>query len=539
MKQLNYLSVRQKILIIVMFALVGFAVLIAMSVTTVKRSNQLLVEVREVYYPVLEQSAFNEVQLERISEGLNTSVTIGDSEALADTDQQFSALQSSFEQQKSKLPELQGQLGEIENLATTYYQNARSIALSMIDGTADFSRITGKAAENSARLERLVTALASFKSQSQQAFDVRIDDLKKSGEDAASATIITGGLVTGCLLIITLIISANIVGNIQQVSSSLREIADGEGDLTQRIDYSGRDEFANLVRYFNRFLDKMQASLASALETIHELSEVADSLSSASTETNAQIAAQSTAIRHTSEALTEMFTSVKHIAEHAALASQSASETDHEANSGKAVVGSNVRAIQELATEIGTTASVIEQLESYTKNAENILESIRAIAEQTNLLALNAAIEAARAGEQGRGFAVVADEVRTLASRTQDSTLEIKQVLEELQTTAKSAVKAMDRGSSMVEHSVEQSATAGNSLSAITDKVGAITALNDQIATATEEQQQTSEQIQDYVVEIEMMANQATESTSELDSISQSIRSVTHKLSDVTSQFKV
>ena len=195
--------------------------------------------------------------------------------------------------------------------------------------------------------------------------------------------------------------------------------------------------------------------------------------------------------------------------------------------------------INELASEIEQTSEEIVRLESYTDNVGSILDTIRGIAEQTNLLALNAAIEAARAGEQGRGFAVVADEVRSLASRTQDSTQEIQQVLEELQGASKSAVAAMSRGTSKAGSSVDQSATAGESLLNITDKVGGIVDINTQIAAATEEQNQTSELISQYVEDIQTMAQDAISSTSKLDGVSQSIQELSERLNTVANQFRV
>lgn len=233
------------------------------------------------------------------------------------------------------------------------------------------------------------------------------------------------------------------------------------------------------------------------------------------------------------------FKTVKHVAEHAADASHAATTADAEARSGSAVVDRTIAAINDLAGEVESTSQAISRLEGYTNNVGTILATIRGIAEQTNLLALNAAIEAARAGEQGRGFAVVADEVRTLASRTQHSTLEIQKVLEELQLSAKGAVQAMARGTDMARRGVEQSDVAGNSLRAITDKVSAITVVNSQIATATEEQAQTSQLIQGYVHEIHQMAQDAIGATSELDEVSRTLQQVTERLNEVTGQFRV
>ncbi|MBD1390986.1 methyl-accepting chemotaxis protein [Neiella sp. HB171785] len=509
------------------------------SASAANRSNQILHEVSTIYYPVLERATFNNVQLERIAEGLNTAVTIGDEESLQVTDEQFDALLKSFASQKQLVTYRANEVSQIEQQAKDYYQQSRAIAASMIDGTADFATIGAKAAETANKLNELQGLLENFQQQSQAKFDALIEELNERGETSLQTTLITGIIAILVIVAITLVISAKISTNLKQLTRSLRDIAEGDGDMTVRLEYVGRDEMAKLVHFFNLFLDKMQQSLSEALSTIDELSRVADQLAQASTETNEQIGSQGQAITQTTHALNELFGSVKHIADYASDASEAASKADQEAVSGSAVVNSTIESINLLATEMQSTARVIADLEGYTNNVGDILEAIRGIADQTNLLALNAAIEAARAGEQGRGFAVVADEVRTLASRTQESTHEIQSVLEELQTTAKSAVQAMDRGNSMATSSVQQSSSAGQSLATITEKVAAITVVNDQIATATGEQHQTSQQIQDLVDEIQQMAHQATTSTSELDQISQAIRSVTQKLTSVTGQFKV
>ncbi|MCM2678843.1 methyl-accepting chemotaxis protein [Echinimonas agarilytica] len=539
MSFLNYLSIRQKVLLISVVALIGFISLLLMGASSINASNKQVLEVQNVYYPVLERASFNNVQLDRISEGLNTAVTIADEDFLAVTDEQFKQLIDSIDSQKKTIPHKAQELSQISQHADDYYVASRNIAQSMIDGTADFSKIGAQAAATAAQLEELSKELDEFQNGSKIGFDNLVNQLREDGQATLDMMLVIGVVAIILIAAITYLISGQISSSVSRVTHSLQEIAEGDGDLTVRINYVGRDELAELVHFFNLFLEKMQSNITSAISTIGELSKIAEQLSMASASTNAQITSQGNAIEQTSQALQEMFESVRHIANHAAEASGAATEADNEAQSGSGVVDSTIHAINDLAKEVETTAEVITKLENYTNNVGDILEAIRGIADQTNLLALNAAIEAARAGEQGRGFAVVADEVRTLASRTQDSTHEIQQVLEELQSTAKHAVDAMQRGNSMANRSVEQSGTAGQSLHKITEKVAAITVVNDQIASATEEQHQTSVLIQGYVSEIHNMAREAITSTSELDQVSQTIREVTNKLHEVTNQFKV
>nr|MBP7548464.1 methyl-accepting chemotaxis protein [Corallincola sp.] len=253
------------------------------------------------------------------------------------------------------------------------------------------------------------------------------------------------------------LIAGNISRSVLKVARSLEAMAQGDGDLTVRLHHDGQDELAELVNGFNQFISKLRDSIRAVVDSVSQLRATTGQLASSSNAATAQIAAQGNAIDQTTTALSEMFMTVKHVAEHAADASAAATAADSEARSGSAVVDRTIAAINDLAGEVASTAQAIAQLEGYTSNVGTILATIRGIAEQTNLLALNAAIEAARAGEQGRGFAVVADEVRNLASRTQQSTVEIQGVLEELQHSAKGAVQAMQRGTDMARRGVEQS----------------------------------------------------------------------------------
>ncbi|MGC3835612.1 methyl-accepting chemotaxis protein [Moritella viscosa] len=262
-------------------------------------------------------------------------------------------------------------------------------------------------------------------------------------------------------------------------------------------------------------------------------------LATSSSTSKSRIQEQSKSIDQVSRSMNEMFDTVRHIADYASNASLEASSANKEAETGTVVVDKTIEAIHDLANEVKTASKVIDELDSHTSNVGVILDTIRGIADQTNLLALNAAIEAARAGEQGRGFAVVADEVRTLASRTQDSTQEIQQVLEELQRASRGAVEAMQRGMNKAEMGVEQSSSASDSLISISGKVEAIHVVNEQIASATEEQAQTSKLIHGYIDETHAIATQVSQDTEVLDEIAGAIEVATQQLRQATNQFSV
>ena len=234
-----------------------------------------------------------------------------------------------------------------------------------------------------------------------------------------------------------------------------------------------------------------------------------------------------------------MLLTVGDVAKGTAQASADANNADKQAGIGANVVKETITTINQLAAEISSSVAVTNQLEKHVNDVDKILATIGAISEQTNLLALNAAIESARAGEAGRGFAVVADEVRTLALRTQESTKEISIVLDHLKDLSQQSVKAMNQSNEMAAQCIEHSESARESLSFITDGVAAISHSTGQIAVTTEQQNQTSTTIRDDLESIQRSAKDTTQSTNNLDVVTESINNITKRLTELTINFNV
>ncbi|MGD8593954.1 MAG: methyl-accepting chemotaxis protein, partial [Gammaproteobacteria bacterium] len=230
---------------------------------------------------------------------------------------------------------------------------------------------------------------------------------------------------------------------------------------------------------------------------------------------------------------------VQEVARNATEAANAASHSDEEAQKGQAVVDRTINAIDALASEVDRAANVIHRLEQDSDQIGTVLDVIKGIAEQTNLLALNAAIEAARAGEQGRGFAVVADEVRTLASRTQQSTAEIQQMIERLQAGAQEAVSVMDDSRSRAADSVSSAQSAGQSLQSITGSVASITDMNTQIAAAADEQSAVAEEVNKNIVNINHAAERAADGAKQTSAASNALAGLAQDLQALVGQFKV
>jgi len=321
--------------------------------------------------------------------------------------------------------------------------------------------------------------------------------------------------------------------------STIMSRASAEQDLTLRASIEGKDEISLMANNFNHMMQEFEGLLREILSSSTQLSSAAEELTMITKETDEQMKRQNLETDQVATAITEMTSTVQEVARHANEAASTSQSANDSTNEGMEVVGQNKQHITALAEEVSNAASVINELSVDSEKIGTVLTVIREIAEQTNLLALNAAIEAARAGEQGRGFAVVADEVRTLAQRSQSSTAEIEQIVERLQTSASKAVGVMDSGKERADGSVSRAESVGSSLSEITHAISAINDMNFQIASAAEEQASVSQEIDKNVVNISNIAKETFMNAEQTTQTANSLSSLAHSLNSMVSRFKV
>ncbi|MBK5542406.1 HAMP domain-containing protein [Pseudomonas sp. TH05] len=340
-------------------------------------------------------------------------------------------------------------------------------------------------------------------------------------------------------LLLVWLMARSVTRPILGVAHMLEDIASGEGDLTRRLAYDKQDELGQLAGWFNRFLDKLQPIIAEVKRSVQDARGTADQSAAIATQTSAGMEQQYRQVDQVATASHEMSATAQDVARSAAQAAHAARDADQATREGLTVIDRTTTSIGHLAADMSIAMTQVEGLAANSEKIGSVLEVIRAIADQTNLLALNAAIEAARAGEAGRGFAVVADEVRNLARRTQESVEETRLVIEQLQTGTQEVVGSMNNSHRQAQGSVEQVGQAVTALRQIGDAVTVISDMNLQIASAAEEQSAVAEEINSNVETIRDVTESLAEQANESARVSQSLNSLANQQQSLMDQFRV
>ena len=369
--------------------------------------------------------------------------------------------------------------------------------------------------------------------KAQLAYDAKVESNAFVRNLSIGLIVLAISLLSG-LAFVTIRGIGEAVGKLNTASAAM-----AAGDLTVRCDYAAKDELGQVATAFDAMGEKFQGVIREMSQATVQLASAAEQTSVITDDTSSQLRTQQAETEQVATAMNEMTSTVQDVARTAAGADEAASQADGTAGEGRVVAAEALSATEDLAKEVHHAADVIRQLETESDNIGTVLDVIRGIAEQTNLLALNAAIEAARAGEQGRGFAVVADEVRTLASRTQESTQEIQRMIEGLQQGSKSAAQAMEQGQDKAQRSLEQVRRADQALGEISHAVGQIKSMNAQIATAAEEQGSVAEEINRNVVSIRDLSAQSSDGAAQTATASAELAGLASNLQNIAKRFKI
>lgn len=531
-------SVDKKIYLIPLLAIVSFTIYLFFTASMASRNASLLSEARDTDFPLLRVSDKVYYGLERISEQLKSAATTADEDPLNAAKMGYRSILGDLQHAKS-LAENTQDIEQSIDLMQEYFQVAESLTSTMVDGTVDYSTL----ADQSKRMNQAYDA-AKSSIQRLQEKQLGIFESKFSQANETAGNLVSIGLYLGIgtiviILAVAVPVALGIKNNIFRVVHSLRSFSEENGDLTVRLHTTSHDEVGKLVFWFNSFIEKLQAVITDVIKNIAPLNEAVTELNTVSAGAKESIQAQRDNTNRAKQAIDQVSDSVSDVANNARQAAEAAARANSTASEGLSIVNQTVDSIQGLAQNIQSVQDVIHRLENDSSRVGSVLDVIRGIAEQTNLLALNAAIEAARAGEQGRGFAVVADEVRTLASRTQESTLEIQETIGNLQQASKSAVEVMNSSTEQAKVSVEKAIAAGESLNGINQSIVNINEMNSNIAASTGAQSRVVDDIVGVIEDIYRDAERANERSASLSRVSNDLVAIVRQMSELSTKFKI
>lgn len=400
-------------------------------------------------------------------------------------------------------------------------------------------------------------AKAKLTGESQDAFDelrdyfdlvgVHADKQAQNSAVHASEEALSRSVIILAVSLITLAVCITlfmvflrmIIGSMKALRNQLDNIAQGEGDLTQRVPVESNDDLGQLSTSFNQVLTTLQGMIASIQMLSDNLGSQASQLSTAAKDNNDGVTRQSDLVAMVATAMNEMQSAIEEVAGNASRAADVTRHAQETGEKGGQIIHDSSTQVQTLSSQIVKAVGVIRELSENSENITSVLDVIRGVAEQTNLLALNAAIEAARAGEQGRGFAVVADEVRTLAQRTQQSTEDIQRMITVLQTGVSDIVDVMEAGGKQAGETSRLATEAENELKNILESMNDIMDVNSSVASATEQQTQVAEEINRNVVTINDLAAESAQRSGSISEISSRLDSYAAELRQQTARFKV
>ncbi|WP_462172070.1 methyl-accepting chemotaxis protein [Pseudoalteromonas xiamenensis] len=531
------LSITKKIHAITVVAVTAFIGLVLINYSSMQSNQKSLGELESQTYKLLILTLSNVTAFQNLDETYTQAVTFGDSDLLNKANQTKSTLEENLKQ----LPSLNVAFPTNNTLDTLgrYSKLAHDIALSMIDGTADFAVIQQKAKQKGELYDSILETLKADQKRADDRFFELIDETKTSSDKALTMMFVVA--VVSLVILVSLVIAiARAIGqSASEAANNLKLLADGKGSLSSQLNVHSHDEIGQVSQNFNEFVGLLKGTVLDVINVVEPLMEnstrLVQGMESAENATQQQ-SSDAEVVRHSME---EMKQSVGDISQSAASASQAAQLAEKGVDEGLAQIGVSVKQSQTLSNEIDKAALTINKLAEDTQNVTQILNVITSIAEQTNLLALNAAIEAARAGEQGRGFAVVADEVRELASRTAKSTNEIRELLNVLTVAASNAVTAMNGARDMASSNAAAADATGRSIQQISDQILAINGMNSQIAAATEEQTSVAAMVVDNVSNMHQSFQDTMKALEQVRDVAKNLHYLSDSLLDATSKFKI
>lgn len=540
MDNFKNLSVFIKINVVTVIALLALIIVIVLNASAINANNKSLDELKNKRYEIAQISTANSFIINEIDEVYTQAISFGDEDLINTAQEHYQRLEQNIQKIKSlESSSKAAKLNQFSALLVKYNSISEEIVRNFLSSDADFTVIQEKSKTKAEYFEQLNKSLEEYKKQSDDEYSNLADEAKARSESAIAQSIIVSVVLVVVVGILGVFVGRSIKEAASGAANTLGELAEGDGDLKSTLAVNSNDEIGQMSANFNKFMAVLRGSISDVMAVVQPLldnstrliqrMEVAESAMHKQGEDSAQV-------KHSME---EMSQSVANISNSASEAATATEDAETEANQSLEILNQSMAVSQALNNEIKGASEVIHKLAQDTQNVNQILDVITSIAEQTNLLALNAAIEAARAGEQGRGFAVVADEVRELASRTSKSTTEIRELLNALTDAASASVESMESASAQAQRNEEFAAQTGESVNKIAGHIQTINSLNSQIAAATVEQTSVSDTVMHNVVDMNESIGSTLEALDGIRGVSKNLHTLSDDLLEAASKFKL
>ena len=519
MRFFSTLPLKYKILSIALIGALGFVSYLAFNYNSTQNNTVRLGKIQNINFPILEKTGRIWLLLFEARTAMQTAISDGEISLVEDAKNHQKSIKILLTTIETLEPSYANQIKTLSNGLDLYINSAQLLTVGMINGTIELSKMAAMASEMHSHYKHFTQSLNILRDSAQQDFSDRLMFATQESQQTLTTGLILGISVILLLWVSAWIISSTITRNLYRIIHELEGMSTGKGDLTVRLETDAKDEVGLLVDRFNGFVSHLQLMIKVLANLSNGVTQGAEDVYKIAQHTKTGIEIE--------------------VSRNAIEASTATEQANKESSSSQTVVQKNIQAITHLAEDIETARAVIQTLSEQVQSISAASQDIRSIADQTNLLALNAAIEAARAGEQGRGFAVVADEVRTLAGRTSESTDQIELIINGLLTGTQQAVEVMEKSKSQAYLSVEQSQSTGESLQSILNSINTINQLNALVASSADEQKSVAETVSENIVHIDEFSEQTVDDAKSTAEATQQLSAQAEQLKSIVNEFKV
>ena len=502
-------------------------------------NSERITHLKEAQFTVYELASSNVGGLDKIIETLDAGASSAEQDLVNSTDAMARTLRDNLAQAAKLSPEDAAELGRLDSAFGSYFSIAKKLSLAMASGTAEMAAMQADIANMREQLTKVKTGLTTYKTETKNKFTSELDSTLATTNRAIWLGTIGGLIAIVLALVLAYGVATGIKNSMDRVIDSLKAIAEGDGDLRGRIEQDSRDEIGSLVGWFNTFVGKLQQVIQKLVADVHRLEQMTSELSAVEVETRNLLGKEHQQIANVADQVKLIAGQTGHVANSASSASSAARDAENLATQGKLAINATIERIELLAQQINAAVDATHQIERDSTNIGTVVAVIKGIADQTNLLALNAAIEAARAGEQGRGFAVVADEVRKLAEQTTKATVEVSDTMATLLANTRMIVSVIDQSQARTQEAVSNVQETDTTLESMLRQVQTMAQINSEIASYTDQQSHAAADMHQSSDQLGQISGDVSVQSERAGDISRQVADLASDLRKLASSFKV